>query len=215
MKLGESSADQLTALGHMFVPWGGVYMRDQGKAIKKNDIYPRFFIFNLQASTEGTGTHWVVLIFVSKTETYYFDPFGQPQPSAILEVIHRQYHHVRQQQHLHYLRNKDDIQAFNSDNCGYFCMYILYQFMIGRPPHSVVALDFTDHLKRNDLVLQRYWNRKSIGLFLQQHPQAKTIPFPYTSGRSTLGPNKRTRSTKGEDQSSEPSIPSPSLDVVS
>jgi hypothetical protein len=50
------------------------------------------YIINMQDSTDGSGTHWVGLVLITKNrkkEAFYFDSFGQPPPIAVREFAGR------------------------------------------------------------------------------------------------------------------------------
>lgn len=102
----ENMADRLE------LPLVGVYSKDE--LVSGNN--PRQignYIINMQSSSDGNGTHWVCATVFRNGKALYFDSFGFPSPIAIQEFL---------QPFKPYAYNNRDIQDYNSDNCGRFCM---------------------------------------------------------------------------------------------
>ena len=88
----------------MKLPLNNVIMKDEANQIKDDG----FYIINLDKPT-GTVTHWTCLYY-HPLKSYYFDSFGFVPPAEIEEVI------------MPYDHNNKDIQDYNSDACGYYCI---------------------------------------------------------------------------------------------
>ena len=95
----------------------GVYMRDE-----LNNYYlqePLSIIFNLDSS-ENQGTHWVCFFINSKT-CYYFDSFGLFPPVELTNFL-------KQSKNCDQLIGSSfQVQNFNTNYCGYLCLYVLEQ----------------------------------------------------------------------------------------
>ena len=87
------------------LPLLGIYQKDQ----LPNKLKNGFYIVNLQASTEGNGTHWTVLNY-SPGISFYFDSYGFGPPKEVEKKLND------------YLYSMIDIQDINSSSCGYYCI---------------------------------------------------------------------------------------------
>ena len=65
------------------------------------------FIVNIDSS-KGNGTHWVA---VDADNKIYFDPFGAPPVDEVMKIVNRY--------------SDFQIQNFNEDTCGEYCLYFL------------------------------------------------------------------------------------------
>jgi hypothetical protein len=88
----------------MNLPLNDVLMRDE---IKKK-IKHGFTIINLNTSKQD-GSHWTAVLYTPLT-SFYWDSFGFVPPQELEEVIKP------------YEYNNTDIQDFNSDACGHYCI---------------------------------------------------------------------------------------------
>lgn len=92
----------------------GVFMRD---ALPKRPRKIECGIVNLDSS-DGTGTHWVAY-YKNNNQKEYFDSFGNlPPPQEII--------HYLGNTNLRY--NYEQLQNFNTYNCGHLCLKFLYSF---------------------------------------------------------------------------------------
>lgn len=79
------------------------------------------FIINLASSNDGSGgTHWTC-IRLEKGNAMYFDPFGIPPPTEVLNWIYKYIGH----NHSKLIINTCDIQNINSNWCGQYCLSCL------------------------------------------------------------------------------------------
>ncbi len=76
--------------------------------------YPCAYVANTDPSNKP-GTHWVAFYHLSKKSIEFFDSFGmQPSIYGFNNIDCNTY-------------NKNILQSFNSNVCGHYCIYYLYQ----------------------------------------------------------------------------------------
>lgn len=126
---------------HKGLPLNGVLMRDE---VKKNLTYG-FSIINLETSHQE-GSHWTCVLY-TPTDSYYFDSYGFVPPLELEEVIKP------------YVYNDSDIQDFNSEACGYYCIAFI-KFMNDKndkeKAYNAFIQLFKNNRKENDDILKRY-----------------------------------------------------------
>ena len=107
MVLSSSTNTQLMNFAEkMKLPLNDILMRDEMNELKDEG----FYIINLDDSN-GNGTHWTALYYNGNPlNSYYFDSFGFVPPLEVEKKI-KPYHY-----------NDADIQDFNSEACGYYCL---------------------------------------------------------------------------------------------
>ena len=118
--------------------FGGVFSRDNVPQLSN-----RFYIINLD-DLQGPGTHWVVVFNIGKP-CIYFDSFAVPPPK---EVIKRM---LKTKKDL--VRNTYRIQDLTSDNCGFFCIYVIDELQKNRQLIDILV-DFEplDYKKNDDFI---------------------------------------------------------------
>jgi hypothetical protein len=121
------------------IPLKNIIMRDEANEI--NDI--GYYIINLDTS-KGNGTHWTCCYY-HPLHSVYFDSYGFPSPEEIEEKLHP------------YTYNKDDIQAYSSKACGWFCIAFLKY--IDDKKDKIKAIEefcklFSNDTKKNDDILK-------------------------------------------------------------
>jgi len=131
--------DLLEILQSYNIKINGIYQKD-----KLNKLLDGFTILNLQASFQGSGSHWTI-IYNCKDYTLYFDAFGFLAPEAIEDKFKKSYYY-----------NKRDIQDINSSSCGYFCVAVVKY--IFHKKNKLEAFDkfidlFSGNTKQNEKVL--------------------------------------------------------------
>lgn len=150
-RLGEVSDRVLTA--EMW-PARGLY----GGAISRNQLTRgrmkgKIYFVNLQPSTAGDGTHWTLFDTRRKPFTY-FDPFGVAPPMDVIRFARMHGTHVQW--------NHQDVQAYSSSDCGWFCLYIAKRLLRGESMAAAISHGFTlipTRLLSNDRVLNRAFAR--------------------------------------------------------
>lgn len=108
----------------MSIPLADVCFKDElEEPLKYNSAY----IINIEDSHDeqgnpNDGTHWVYLQVNKypndKTESFYFDPYGQPPPENVKRVVKATTGKVG----LPY--SKVDIQSLMNNACGFYCLAI-------------------------------------------------------------------------------------------
>ena len=78
-----SNVDIMDILNKYNISVGGIYSKDK---IPTTLIPNTFYIINMQNSTEGDGTHWVVLYY-NGVDNFYFDAFGFICPKEIEDKL--------------------------------------------------------------------------------------------------------------------------------
>ena len=123
-------------------------MKDQFNSDTPNGIY----IVNLDDS-EGSGTHWSLLI--KKGNNYiYFDSFGCAPPQDILDSMKINPDKL--------LFNDQQIQDIKSQNCGYYSILFAYYYSREKTANKTIRAflsNFTEDEKENDKVLKRIFDK--------------------------------------------------------
>lgn len=106
------------------------------------------YIVNLDPNPEGTGTHWTALC-VHGSHYIYFDSFGAPPPTAIINSARKNNKFVAW--------NNFIVQDYNSDACGYYCL--LFILLMSKNP-SVNSFNefinsFNDNTQDNESMLNK------------------------------------------------------------
>ena len=113
------------------------------------------YIINMQSSTAGSGTHWVAMFFW-KNICYYFDSFGSPHPTEVIDFI-------KKKKGSHLFFNNFIIQDLKSGNCGYFALaFLLYMFQNRQKENlnnvfNEFVNHFVDNTKLNDDILKSFF----------------------------------------------------------
>lgn len=108
---GMSNFDLLKLSKQIGLKLNGVMMRDQIDTLK-----PGCYIFNIQASYQGNGTHWVGFYISPKNELLYCDSYGVPPFQDLVNKFSNKT--------IYY--NNVQFQNFSSDECGLFSILFLY-----------------------------------------------------------------------------------------
>jgi hypothetical protein len=113
--------------------FGGVFCKDELKNMVPED---KIYIFNLDDSTGG-GTHWTMASFLKPSFTLYFDSYGTVPDDQILDFMKRaksktktasQNPNVKRE----IIYSTIDYQPFESDKCGWYCLYVAKQLMANK-----------------------------------------------------------------------------------
>jgi hypothetical protein len=123
-----------------------------------------YYVINLETSTQGDGTHWTALI-VQPHIAVFVNSFGAPPSTEIIDF-------VKKRKGIRMAFNNEIIQDLNSDNCGFFCLYLGW-FIEHHKGGLVKTVDdftrlFSEDTKRNDGILRQ----------LFQHIPDKNPPKP-------------------------------------
>jgi len=142
MKLKSLSNIQLEELiKKMNLPLNQIIMRDEADKINKDG----FYIINLDTS-KGIGSHWTSLYY-HPLKSYYFDSFGFVPPFDVEDIISP------------YIHNNKDIQDFDSDACGYYCIAFI-KFLNDKENKELGFKEFlrlfSNKTTENDNILKDY-----------------------------------------------------------
>ena len=91
-------------------------------------------IINLQTSNEN-GSHWVLVLFNIKKESFYFDSYGIPPLKEVTSLISPLKYNTLQVQ-------PKDLQI-----CGQLCIWVLYRIKIKKEDFEDVILNLYQELK--------------------------------------------------------------------
>ena len=142
MKLKSLSNNDLKKLAIKFkLPLNDIIMRDEVHKLNKDG----FYIINLDTS-KGDGTHWTSL-YLHPLQSYYFDSFGFVPPEEVDNII------------TPYIYNNKDIQDYNSDACGWYCVAFI-KFLHDKNNKEVGFKEFlklfSSKTTDNDTILQDF-----------------------------------------------------------
>ena len=130
------------------LPLVGVYSKDElPKKLQVGSYY-----INLQDSTEGQGSHWLLIKIFDKKNALYFDSFGQPAPLEVL-VFLKNYKPVPY--------SNREIQNIDSSRCGLYVVACDRYMSTIRRRQMLEQFDdflnmFTADTKKNDGILVDY-----------------------------------------------------------
>jgi len=134
---------------HYHVPLIDCCMKDELPHLLKDGYY----IINLESTTQGDGTHWTALIVMSSIAVF-MDSFGAPPSTEIVDF-------VKKRKGIHLAFNNEIIQDLDSENCGYFCLFLCWFVEKNKHKKSLIQLvdDFTrlfsEDTKKNDGILRQ------------------------------------------------------------
>lgn len=141
---------EIEELGSALIPdWVGCYSRDQLPAKRK----PGSYVLNLQAMFGGDeqGTHWTAMWVPPASSPYgkalfYYDPYGGWPPENV-----QQFSEIRPQRALKW--NREQVQDEESQSCGYFSLYWLWQIAKGVSPYRALDM-YSEDTQSNEDVIQ-------------------------------------------------------------
>ena len=102
----------------------GVFMRNEISGIPK---LKECGIINLD-DKENKGTHWVCYFIFNSSIAYYFDSFGLYPPIELQNYL-KEYNIIG---------SNFQLQDFNTNYCGYYCLYILELLSLGFDYEKIV-----------------------------------------------------------------------------
>jgi len=92
------------------------------------------------------GSHWVA-IYVDNGVGEYFDSYGEaPFIDHFLNFL--------KQNCRTWNYNKKELQALDSDVCGYYCIWFLSERARGKSMHKIIY-KFSNDLKKNDVIVKK------------------------------------------------------------
>ena len=131
--------------------------------VSKDELHGRVnigsIIINLESSTDGGGSHWVLLKVFPKGQVIYFDPFGFAPPREVKRYIKKKI-----------AVSTSHIQDIGSMTCGYYCLACDH-YMTHKKQDRDIYERFDDFLnlwkvdsKKNDEILKDYLRQYGISL---------------------------------------------------
>lgn len=160
----------------MSIPLADVCFKDELEAPIE---FNRSYIINLENSMDengqpNSGTHWVFLQCNKypndKTESIYFDPYGQPPPENIKAVVKQ----TTGKAGVPY--TEKDIQSLMNNACGFYCLALGHfinasQYRTGNLYDDVANfIDMFDDLnhsidfKKNEYILKHFFRSSDPSL---------------------------------------------------
>jgi hypothetical protein len=109
-----------------------------------HDLDSKFVIVNLEDSTKGDGTHWVLLYNCDPGSVKYFDPVGEVPPVVIARYMNTT--------HKKSSINKTDLQPLGTSSCGWWCIFAAKMFLAGQSLPQVLS-HFSSNPHANNLLL--------------------------------------------------------------
>jgi len=123
------------------LPLENILMRDE----IKNHLKVGFYVINLDTS-DDEGTHWTVC-YAHPLKSYYFDSYGFVPPLELEQKIKP------------YIYNDKDIQDWNSEACGWYCIAFI-KFLCDKMDKDIAYKEFlklfSNNTKENDKILKEY-----------------------------------------------------------
>jgi hypothetical protein len=124
-------------------------MKDQ--LISFSPMYGNYIV-NLQDSTAGTGTHWMLLI-LKRGESFYFDSYGAPMPEDVIDFAKKLNEKLAYSQFI--------VQDFDSQLCGYYdiglAIYLKEHPGELRDKSNDFINMFVDDTRKNGPILKKYF----------------------------------------------------------
>lgn len=166
MSLSDSQIRELCT--KMSIPLADCVFKNELKAPLQ---YNKAYIINMEDSNdedgnENDGSHWVFLQCNKtpngKTECIYFDPYGQPPPEHVKQIVKK-----TTGKGLPY--TEKDVQSLMNNACGYYCLALGHfinasQFRSNSLFHDVTTfMEMFDDLnksidfKKNEYILKHFF----------------------------------------------------------
>jgi len=95
------------------------------------------------------GEHWLGLMIINKT-LYFFCSYGLG-----IENYSPYFKDFAKREHLQVIQNKQVLQSINSNVCGQYCIFFLYQMISGCCPMSVYCM-FSKNVIKNDNMVKSF-----------------------------------------------------------
>jgi hypothetical protein len=141
----ELSDGEISGYLKKYKNFGGVNNKSSLKSLDS-----KVYVENID-KVDGPGTHWVMTSNINPLYCFYFDSFGEVSPAHIELMMKATGKRC--------LRNMMQIQELSSDSCGWFCMLVSEELLLGKSPQDILRM-FGPKLSENEKVLQTYFNSK-------------------------------------------------------
>lgn len=135
----------------------GVFSKDEIPSDKKVGSY----FVNMEDADKGNGTHWVFFKLFPNAKFIYFDSFGLPPPTEIIDWSNM---------FKPICINNRQIQDVHSTKCGWFCIALNYYLTYDFNPRESVDdiynnfLSIWSYPKDNDKILKEYLENNTINI---------------------------------------------------
>ena len=127
--------------------YGGCFSTDILNKMGKNQS--KFYILNLDSS-DGPGTHFVLLYMCDKDVGIYFDSYGLSPSEQVVKYLKKY--------RTHNIRNIGGIQHLKSSACGFYCLFLVDMLLQGKSLVDTIAMfDTRGDLWKNDSILHKYF----------------------------------------------------------
>ena len=120
----------------------------------KIESFPALVIINTDEST-GSGEHWCVGFYSTKTVCEFFDPFGFPPKNQIsgynlTPSLFKNCNKI--------FFNKKQVQALNSSTCGHHCIYFSILRSNNISMKNILTKYYSDNSQKNDNKVLKFVN---------------------------------------------------------
>lgn len=115
------------------------------------DLNGKFAIVNLQDQKAGGGTHWTLLYNVAPKTISYFDSFGEVPPTEVMDKI--------KQSGKRLSWNNDQLQAYKSSSCGWWCIRAANALLHGKSVKSFAHSYNLHDTSANEATLRVQFNK--------------------------------------------------------
>jgi hypothetical protein len=127
--------------------YGGCFSKDQLPKQFEN----KFYIINMQNSTDGGGTHWTLMYSHNIPTCLYVDSFGIVPPLEALTFMRTSHKPM-------YFSTKD-CQNLTSSLCGYYTIYFCDQMLNGRTLLDICKQDLNFDTIKDDNVIRQIFSK--------------------------------------------------------
>ena len=135
--------------------YGGCYSRDLLKKVPHSiTSTQRIYVVNIDPSySDNGGTHWIAVSTLNPQFGIIFDPFGVDPTEDCIDFVKNQCNRK------YIYCNTNSVQDISSDSCGYFCLYVLDQLLLGKRFTEILSTFSTNRLD-NEKMLKNYFKIK-------------------------------------------------------
>jgi len=128
---------------------------------------PPFFIIQNTGNADTPGYHWVMWLKINHSTTLtYFDSFAKSPQFYELNLPFNTKTKIQ--------RNKYEIQHSESNLCGNYCLYVMYNILEKRKFEDII-LDFSPStLRNNDRIVSNFYDNLSFKISYNNAKKCQT-----------------------------------------